>query len=428
MPGRDTATLAHAAAGHFGSAAVRLADFPGHNSHRDNRAETLVLEPDQASIVGDMLRWADDERLAIVPSGSGTKLTWGASASKPDAVLSTARLSTPIEHCAGDLTATLPAGVSLGAVNRALGLERQWLTLDPPYTDRATVGGIIATNDSGPRRHRFGAPRDLILGVEMALVDGRHVKAGGRVVKNVAGYDLSRLLCGSHGSLAVITSATFKLSPVAPASRTVVLSAPDFGTLNRLTRAITEAPLTPSTCELESPPARLLIRFETTKAAAEHQSAAAASIAERGGASAAVLSGDAEMDVWRAHESGLWTADGTLLKLAVLPSDVWTMLEQTERLIADRAVGYRAGGRAALGVVFVRLSGHVEAHASIIAELRHRVAKCRGSVVMLTADSSVRAAVDPWGDIGDALPMMRSVKARFDPNRTLSPGRGPGGI
>ena len=133
-------------------------------------------------------------------------------------MLSTLGLNAPVDHVAGDLVATVPAGASLDAVNDVLRRERQWLPLDPACSNRATIGGIIATNDSGPRRHRYGTPRDLIIGIEIALADGRIAKAGGRVVKNVAGYDLSKLLCGSLGSLAVITSATFKLAPLPPAS------------------------------------------------------------------------------------------------------------------------------------------------------------------------------------------------------------------
>ena len=326
----------------------------------------------------------------------------------------------------------MPAGATLASVNATLGRERQWLTLDPARADRATIGGIVATNDSGPRRHRFGAPRDLIIGIEMVRVDGRKAKAGGRVVKNVAGYDLSRLLCGSYGSLAVITSATFKLSPIAPASRTVVMAVPALSVLGDLLRDLAEAPLTPSACEVDTPPLRLLVRFDSTERSAEHQAAAASAIAERRGARASVLTSDAEAGLWRTQESALWGSEGTLIKMAVLPSDVPAMLEHVERLSASRSVAYRAGGRAALGVVFVRLSDHTDAHPSIITDLR-RAAKASGqgspgSIVLLEADATVRAAIDVWGDIGDALPIMKSIKARFDPHGTLSPGRGPGGL
>src|SRR5262249_38432728 len=164
----------------------------------------------------------------------------------------------PIDHCSGDLTATLPAGATLAAVNQTLERERQWLAPDPPSADRATIGGTVATNDSGPRRPRHGTPRDLIIGVEMALAHRPGCRAGGKVVKNVAGYDLARLLCGSFGSLAIITHATFKLAPAPPASTTVMVSAAQAGPLAELALAVAAAPLTPSAIEIEAPGARLL--------------------------------------------------------------------------------------------------------------------------------------------------------------------------
>src|SRR5499427_9566622 len=126
-----------------------------------------------------------------------------------------------LAHEHGDMTATVEAGATLRDVNRALARHGQWLPLDPPRADRATIGGILATNDSGPLRHRYGTPRDLVIGVQLATTDGVLSKAGGRVVKNVAGYDLSKLVAGSFGSLAAIVSATFKLAPIPAASKTL---------------------------------------------------------------------------------------------------------------------------------------------------------------------------------------------------------------
>jgi glycolate oxidase FAD binding subunit len=252
------------------------------------------------------------------------------------------------------------------------------------------------------------------------------------VVKNVAGYDLSRLMCGSFGSLALITSATFKLSPIAPASRTAVIAVPTLTVLGDLLRDITEAPITPSACEIDGPPLRLLVRFDSTDLSAEHQATATVALAERRGARASVVTGEDESGLWRAQESVLWESPGTLIKIATLPSELPAMLEQVERLSAARSVAYRLGGRAALGVVFVRLSGHADTHPSIIADLRRAVrqpaAARNASIVVLEAEPDVRSAVDIWGDMGDALPIMKSIKARFDPRGTLSPGRGPGGL
>jgi glycolate oxidase FAD binding subunit len=418
MSVRETASLAETAARHWPVASVRA------------EADTVVFEPVDAAMAGDMLRWADTERVAVVPRGGGTKLHHV----ENGVLLSTARLTTGIDHCAGDLTAVLPAGATLASVNATLGRERQWLTLDPARASRATIGGIVATNDSGPRRHRFGAPRDLIIGIEMVLVDGRKAKAGGRVVKNVAGYDLSRLMCGSFGSLALITSATFKLSPIAPASRTVVIAVPAVAVLGDLLRDITEAPITPSACEIDGPPMRLLVRFDSTDLSAEHQATATVALAERRGARAAVMTGEEESGLWRVQESALWESQGTLIRIATLPSELPAMLEQVARLSEARSVACRLGGRAALGVVFVRLSGHGDTHPSIVADLRRASrqttapAARNASVVVLEAESVVRLAIDVWGDVGDALPIMKSIKARFDPHGTLSAGRGPGGL
>src|SRR4029077_11898303 len=162
-----------------------------------------------------------------------------------------------------------PGGATLESANAILASAGQWLPLDPSHVNCATIGGIVATNDSGPRRHKHGSPRDLIIGVEMALSDGRVAKAGGRVVKNVAGYDLSRLVCGSFGTLAVITSATFKLTPLPASSRTVVANCSGVAEAARLALTIASQPVTPSALEIEAPAARLLIRFETTERAAD---------------------------------------------------------------------------------------------------------------------------------------------------------------
>ncbi len=216
-----------------------------------------VLEPTDAASLAAKLKWANAQGLAVAVRGAGTKQAWGAPASRTDVVLSTLGLNSGVDHVAGDLVATVPAGATLVAVNDVLRREKQWLPLDPGVSPLATIGGVIATNDSGPRRHRYGTPRDLIIGIEIALADGRTAKAGGRVVKNVAGYDLSKLLCGSLGSLGVITSATFKLAPVAPVSCTVAATVGDLRRLGDLALAIAGAPLMPSTIEIQSPPHRL---------------------------------------------------------------------------------------------------------------------------------------------------------------------------
>jgi glycolate oxidase FAD binding subunit len=388
------------------------------------------LEPADVAALASMLSSANAERLAVLPRGGGTKLAWGRDAAPVDAVLSTARLDSPIDHAAGDLVATLPAGARLGDVNAALARQGQWLPLDPPFAARATIGGIVATNDSGPRRHRFGTPRDLVIGVHMVLADGRAVKAGGRVVKNVAGYDLGRLLCGSFGTLAVVTSATFKLAPLAPASRTVVVEVPGPRAMDHLIEALTAALVTPSAIEIDAGsdrPARLLIRFESTEKSAAHQARATSELCERLGGSVRTIADAVEADAWRECQTSVWESPGTLVKIAVLPSDLIDTLERLDRRCREQAAVYRVTGRAALGILLARLGGNPEAHPALVEGLRRSAGERGGSVVVV--DSRLPAgAIDRWGEIGDALPLMRSLKARFDPNGILSPGRGPGGL
>jgi glycolate oxidase FAD binding subunit len=340
-------------------------------------------------------------------------------------------LTAGVDHCAGDLTASLPCGVSLADVNAILAREGQWLPLDPRHADRATIGGVVATNDSGPRRQKHGTPRDLIIGVEMALVDGRTAKAGGRVVKNVAGYDLSRLLSGSFGSLAVITRAIFKLAPLSPASRTVVAPATQARSLTDLALAISSSPVTPSAIELRSAAPQLLVRFETTEAAASQQASAARDLCRARGIDASIVSGNAETALWQEHQADLSSHGGALVRVAVLPTQVGDMLEHVDRVAANHGLACTVSGRAAVGVLYARIGATssdrpvAEAAAAAIDQIRQNAWARGGSAVVVSADPAVTGALDPWGDTGDALPLMRAVKARFDPHHVLAPGRTP---
>jgi glycolate oxidase FAD binding subunit len=422
---RSADTIAGAAGKEWGAQGARVVERPAAFS---GASPLVLLEPPDATTVAAMLRWADAEGLAVVAAGARTKLTWGAGPLRADVLLSTARLNEPIEHCAGDLTGTLPAGTTLQAANAALGREGQWLPLDPPFLERATIGGIVATLDSGPRRLRYGSPRDLIIGVEMATVDGRVSKAGGRVVKNVAGYDLSRLMCGSYGSLAVITSATFKLAPLPPASRTVVATVPDVEAAAALALAIAQAPLTPSALEIEVPGPRLLIRFETTAAAADRQATAVRALCGRHGAASELLAGSEQPATWQRTSDRIWIDSIAVLKICVLPTQVAAACRALETAAAATGARFAASGRAAMGVLLCRLDGDLDQIVAAVRAIRTSIPPTRGSVVLLSSPPALKGRIDPWGEVGDAFGLMQKVKAQFDPKNTLNPGRGPGGL
>jgi glycolate oxidase FAD binding subunit len=401
---------------------------PGPTDLVGTMAPFATLEPADASTVAAMLAWADERRLSVVVRGRGTKRKWGVPPTRTDVIISLARLRAPIEHCAGDLTASVPAGATLADVNAQLARDGQWLSLDPLAGGHCSIGGLLATNDSGPRRLRHGAPRDLVIGIEMALVDGRLAKAGGRVVKNVAGYDLARLLTGSYGSLAIITGATFKLAPLSAASCTVIARAASPGELAALAQALAAAPLTPSAVEIDDPSPRLLIRFESTPSAVHQQAEQTVDRCLQHGLTATTLSGTLEADAWAAYAAESDDVADALLKLTVLPATLEEVLTLVGREAQHRSLRWRIFGRATLGVLFCRLGGPPLHIVGFVLRLREALAARLGRVVVLSANPTVKAAVPPWGDPGGAARVMRAVKARFDPHGTLCPGGGPGGV
>ena len=226
-----------------------------------------VVEPETEEEVAAVLRYASTEGLAVIPRGGGTQLDYGAPPRRADIVLSMARISGVIEHAPHDLTLTVRAGTPLADLQRVLGEARQWLALDPPLAPGATIGGIIATNATGPRRQRYGGVRDQIIGVRVALTDGTIARGGGKVVKNVAGYDLPKLYTGALGTLGVVLSASFRLYPIPPFTGSALVEAPALEPLCALALSALAKPITPTILDLfpatESGPAMLAVRFES---------------------------------------------------------------------------------------------------------------------------------------------------------------------
>jgi glycolate oxidase FAD binding subunit len=389
----------------------------------------MIVEPASTEEVADVLRAASRDRRRVSIRGAGTKAGWGAppsDSSRPsDIVLSTRKLKAVLAHRHGDLTATVQAGATLADVNRTLAQHGQCIPLDPPLADRATIGGIVATNDSGPRRHRYGAPRDLIIGVDFVRADGVAAKAGGIVVKNVAGYDVARLLTGSFGSLAVVVAATFKLFPLPAASRTVVVDVAA-ERIDAVLSGLLASHLTPTAIELQAPAPRLLVRFETIEVAAEQQASAVARLAESAGCSASIVRAAEELTVWDDHARRPWERDGAVVKITLLPDGVGSTLAWFAA--AGGAVDYEVIGRAGVGVLLARIGGDTEHQARVITGLRARLPASRGSAVLVRASDDLKARVDIWGPIGDGFALMRAIKQQFDPMGILNPGRGPGGL
>ena len=388
----------------------------------------VVATPATADAVAKTLAWATETGRTVVVRGGGTKLGWGPSPRSVDLLLSTTAMNAVVEHRHGDLTATVQAGATLAETNAVLSRHRQWLPLDPPWSDRATIGGIVAANDSGPRRQRHGAPRDLIIGMTLARADGLLAKTGGIVVKNVAGYDLARLLTGSFGCLGVILTATFKLAPLAEASRTVSVEFTASAQCGSLVADLLAHASTPTALELATPPATMLIRFESVETVAVEQAEQVVTLAQAHGGTVVVLAGEDETVAWREHDARVFDREGTIVKLVVVPSEVSSILAWLDTAAKTRQLDYVVTGRAGLGVLSVGLHGAVSEQAAFVTGLRERLPTGRGSATIQRAGPELKALVEVWGPVGDSLRIMQEVKRRFDPTGSLNPGRGPGGL
>jgi glycolate oxidase FAD binding subunit len=382
----------------------------------------LRLEPQDADEVTRLVRSHATEGVGLEPVGAGTKLHWRpARADRPRTRISLAGITEPFDHRPGDLTATVPAGVTLRALNDRLAAEGQWLPLDPLWAEATTIGGLVATNDSGPRRHKYGAPRDLLIGIELVLADGRRVRGGGQVVKNVAGYDLPRLICGSWGSLAIVTAATFKLLPRPAASRTVVAHGLEPPRLAALALEVAAAPVAPSCIDLHGTPARLLVRVESTPGATEQQADAVAKLCAAAGASVDVLEGPGENDAWSVAPALLRSGQGLLAAVAVLPTASAHVIDATERIGAGAGAPAVFAGRAADGVWLIRVAGNAAVQSAAVADLAAVAAASDGHLRILEADEEVRDRHKGDQDESPAARLMGAVKARFDPHGLLPP-------
>ncbi len=387
-----------------------------------------LVEPDSPEMLAELLACSSRERLSIVLRGGGTKLGWGGRPAGIDLIVSTRRLNRVLAHAHGDLTATVEAGATLGDVNRELARHHQWLPLDTSF-DGSTIGGMIATNESGPVRHRHGTPRDLLIGIRLATTDGLLVNAGGRVVKNVAGYDLGRLMSGSFGSLAAIVSATFKLAPLPPASTTLVATFRDRQAMAQAVSAVGSSQLEPAAFDLhvahESGPAphlTLLIRFATTAAAIDAQIDDARRLLAADHID--LVTGAHESELWRDHARRLWTAAGAVVRVGWPPAALEGVLALVERIGREGASAIELVGRAGVGAGSVRVSGDTTTQVRAVEHLRAQ-RDVIGNVVVLRADLAVKERADVWGPPGDAVALLRAVKTALDPAGILNAGRGP---
>lgn len=364
----------------------------------------------------------------ILPCGHASKIHWGGVIDSVTLVVSTEKLDRLVEHAEGDLTVTAEAGISFAELQSIVGKAGQFCAIDPAVRDRATLGGVIATADSGSLRHRYNSVRDMLLGITFVRSDGEIVKAGGRVVKNVAGYDLMKLLTGSYGTLGILAQATVRVYPIPAVSRSIILSG-DSAALEEATQTLLSSALTPVSVDLISssisevlPKAlSLLVRFQSIAESVEQQ---ISRLTEVGKA--------LNLEVFELTDSDLWQcltnqinlsvqSDSIVCKIGVKPSEAVSVLNQIASLLPAAEVLIHAGS--GIGRLSIQ-----EARSTQLLQARSICEATGGYLSVLQASIEFKQQLEVWGYSGNAIGLMQRIKSQFDPQNLLSPHRFVGGI
>ena len=375
--------------------------------------------PSSIEAAADALRALNENGSRVRFVGGGTRSSWGNPLNDVDARLGTAEMTRIIEHNAGDLTAVVEAGLEVGTLQSTVAEKGQMFALDAFDPGGATVGGMVAAGDSGPLRHRYGPIRDLVLGVSVVLADGTVAKSGGKVIKNVAGYDLGKLFSGSLGTLGLIARVALRLHPQPPRTVTLVGSTASPEALQAAAVTIVAQPLEMESLDVSwsSGVGAVLARFGG--AAPEGRAAKAREVLEGIDVDAEMTEDDAGL--WDEQRRAQRSRDGAALKISSLPTEAAKIVSAAE------SAGGRLVGRAALGLYWVTIEGGPSDLVGVIDELR--AALKPWSVVVTDAPDDVRRKVDVWGEPNPSnLPLMRRIKQRFDPKGTCNPGIYVGGI
>ncbi|NJM69008.1 MAG: FAD-binding oxidoreductase [Scytonema sp. RU_4_4] len=387
-----------------------------------------IVYPHTTEQLAQVITEAYRNKWRVLPCGSGSKLSWGGLVKDVDVVVSTERLNQLIEHAVGDLTVTVAAGMKFSHLQEMLVNSRQFLALDPITQETATIGGIVATADTGSLRQRYGSVRDQLLGITFVRADGQIAKAGGRVVKNVAGYDLMKLFAGSYGTLGVISQVTFRVYPMHEISGTVVLTG-DAKAVSQAADVLRGSALTPTQADLLSTQLvsslglgqglGLIARFQSIAESVKEQSNRLLEVGEQLGLKGTIYSAADEADLWRilreqmhssAHESVI------SCKIGVLPTSAVEVLTQ-----ADMGWIHIASGLGGL-----RFEG--DNKIDKVLGMRNLCQTNGGFLTILEAPVKVKQQLDVWGYAGNAVQLMRLIKEQFDKECILSPGRFVGGI
>ena len=417
----------------------------------DDVLPSLVALPENEDQVADVLRLADEHDAAVFPRGGGSHMRLGATPERVDVVLSVERLRRQLAYEPGDMTTTVQAGLPLEELQGVLRAQGQFVALDPPVTAATTTGGVIATNASGPRRLLYGTARDVVLGISVATADGARSKAGGRVVKNVTGYDLTKLYIGSLGTLGVVLELTFKVQPLPPGEATVGITCAGHADILPVLNALLRLPLRLSSLELlnaaalsavqagggalPASPYLFLARLEGDAAVTAGQKDRIAdtlrglSLSAPADIHAMPAQPKEQQQLWSSLAAQALSTDSVAAKVGLRITDLAPFCADIEALAAD--LPWLLHAHAGNGIVSVQIPAADVGEETLLAQMQALdacVARLNGHRVIERAPVGVKRRCEVWGPVGDNFAVMQALKASYDPRRRLNPGRFIGGL
>jgi len=400
----------------------------------DLSISTPIITPDTWQEMGQILQLAHRHGEKVLPCGRGSKLHWGGLLGEIDLVVSTAKLNQVIDHAAGDMTVTVETGLGLEELQTILAKADQFLPIGLNLPPETTVGGAIATAVTGSWRHRYGGVRDLLLGISFLRADGELAKAGGRVVKNVAGYDLMKLFTGSYGTLGVLTQVTFRVYPRPETSRTL-LCVGDLAGVSRAAQTLLSSALTPTSFDLISPRLAqemageiisgsqlgLLVRFQSIPESVQQQGDRLTDLATAYNLKTITYEGSNEDSLWEGLAKQIFNSSPIptiTCKIGIIPTAAPQLLETLYKL-NNSSLGLI---HSSSGIGWLHLDPATTS-LEMLQKVRQQCEDSQGYLSLLAAPTEYKQQLDVWGYKGNALGIMEKLKQQFDPKSILSPQR-----
>ncbi len=408
---------------------------------RISSRDSIAVFPNTVTEVSEILKFANKDSLTLCPLGAGSKMGYGISKSTPSVLLSLSDLNKEFEHNANDLVATGAAGIALNEFQSRLRTDGQLLPLDPPSAQSCTLGGLVASNQNGPMRLRYGTVRELLIGIQIVRADGTVARGGAKVVKNVAGYDLPKLLTGSMGTLGVITETTWRLHPRQESSKTYIATFAKLQKAHETVMALLDSDLVLTCLEVIEPNLTheisnkldlgikknrysLAVRIDNVEKAVDDQMNTVVKICNKNRGQGLTLESQSESDFWdnaRSYTIGL-EDEWVVCSAGVLITDVPHILESLTEASRDMGISVRASSRAANGSVTIALHHEdTEDLKRAVLLLRTKATALGGHLIITSLPLTMDSGPDPWGDLGSSTTTMRLLKSNFDPNNILNP-------